>query len=40
MVWLIAQLQRKPYEKQERDVQCNSIVVKVREVSNIVVVDH
>ena len=39
MVWLIAQLQRKPYEKQERDGQCNSIV-KVREVSNIVVVDH
>ena len=31
MVSLIEQLPRNPCEKQERDVECNNIVVKVRQ---------
>ena len=30
MVWLISQLQRNPFEKQEIDVQTNNVFAKVR----------
>ena len=31
MVWMMGQLRRNSFEKQERDVQSKNIVVKVRE---------